>query len=51
MTTVIAHFHCFNDLYIKIFPTMLRIGRLRIHHCYCYFPFFFLAQLEAGASS
>lgn len=34
MTALILHFHCFNDLYIKIFPTMLRIGRSRIHHCY-----------------
>lgn len=34
MTRVIAFSHCFNDLYIKIFPTMLRIGRSRIHHCY-----------------
>ena len=27
MTAVNPHFHCFNDLYIKIFPTMLRIRR------------------------
>jgi hypothetical protein len=34
VTRVTAFSHCFNDLYIKIFPTMLRIGRSRIHHCY-----------------
>lgn len=34
MTALIPQFSCFNDLYIKIFPTMLRIGRSRIHHCY-----------------
>jgi hypothetical protein len=34
VTRVIAFSHCFNDLYIRIFPTMLRIGRSRTHHCY-----------------
>jgi hypothetical protein len=47
VTAVKPRFHCFNDLYIRIFPTMLRIRRSRMH--YCCFPLLLL-QLQVGVT-